>query len=50
MIDTEKLKKIDPEIILNVLGMQYKHIGLRLMATTEYRENRARKKRTIFMA
>lgn len=37
MIDVEKLKTIDPEIILNTLGIQYKRIGSRLMAIAEYR-------------
>ncbi|MHB1661115.1 MAG: toprim domain-containing protein [bacterium] len=37
MIDTERLKTIDPEIILNTLGIQYKRTGSRLMATAEYR-------------
>ena len=38
MIDTEKLKAIDPEIILNVLGIPYKQVGARIMASATYRE------------
>lgn len=38
MIDTEKLKAINPEIILNALDISYKRTGSRLMATATYRE------------
>ena len=37
MIDTEKLKTIDPEIILNTIGIRYKRTGSRLMAIAEWR-------------
>ena len=38
MTDTEKLKAINPEIILNALDISYKRTGSRLMATATYRE------------
>ena len=38
MIDTEKLKTIDAEIVLNTLGLPYKKTGDRLMALAAYRD------------
>ena len=38
MIDTEKLKTIDPEIILNILSLPYRRTGDRIMATATYRD------------
>ncbi len=38
MIDTEKLKTIDAEIILNFLGLPYRITGDRIMATAAYRD------------
>ena len=38
MINTEKLKTIDVEIILNVLGLPYIRTGDRIMATASYRD------------
>ncbi len=38
MINTEKLKTIDVEIILNVLGLPYRRTGDRIMATAAYRD------------
>jgi 5S rRNA maturation endonuclease (ribonuclease M5) len=38
MIDTEKLKTIDAEIILNFLGLPYKITGDRIMATAAHRD------------
>ena len=38
MIDTEKLKTIDAEIILNFLGLPYRRTGDRIMATAAYRD------------
>ena len=38
MIDTEKLKAIDAEIVLGILGLPYKRIGNRIMATALYRD------------
>ena len=40
MIDTEKLKTIDAEIILNILGLSYKRTGDRIMASAIYRDER----------
>ena len=37
MIDTEKLKTIDAETVLNALGLPYKKTGDRLMALATYR-------------
>ncbi len=41
MIDTEKLKTIDAEKILNILGLPYKRIGCRIMAQAAYRGENA---------
>lgn len=38
MIDTEKLKTIDAEIILNILDIPYIRTGDRIMATATYRD------------
>ena len=38
MIDTEKLKTIDAETVLNTLGLPYKKTGDRLMALASYRD------------
>ncbi len=38
MIDTEKLKTIDAEVVLNTLGLNYKNIGDRIMASATYRD------------
>ena len=38
MIDTEKLKTIEAETVLNTLGLHYKKTGDRLMALASYRE------------
>ena len=38
MIDTEKLKTIDAEIVLNTLGLPYKKTGDGLMALAAYRD------------
>ena len=40
MIDTEKLKTIDAEIILNFLGLPYRRTGDRIMAIATYRDER----------
>ena len=40
MIDTEKLKSIDAEIILNVLNISYKKTGDRIMASAIYRDEK----------
>ena len=40
MIDTEKLKTINYEIILNILGIEYKTVGGRIMAFADYRGER----------
>jgi 5S rRNA maturation endonuclease (ribonuclease M5) len=38
MIDTTKLKTIDAEVILNILGLPYRRTGDRIMATATYRD------------
>ena len=38
MINTEKLKTINAEIILNFLGLPYRRTGDRIMATASYRD------------
>ena len=38
MIDTEKLKTIDAEVILNFLGLPYRKTGDRIIATATYRD------------
>ena len=40
MIDTNKLKSIDPKIILNALGMSFHKVGSSYMAEAVYRDER----------
>lgn len=40
MMDTEKLKAIDAEVVLNTLGLNYKNIGDRIMASAIYRDEK----------